>query len=102
MANTVIDIDEKKVKDAGASIKTDGDKMYKALQNIKTIVDGTKKCLDSDGGDEARKHFNASAAKFDEFKKFIHEYGDFLQNYSGAHKKLDTGVAELAKKIPKL
>lgn len=102
MANNVIDIDVQKVKDAGASIKTEGDKMYNALQNIKDIVNNTKRCLQSDGGDAARSNFNTSAKKFDEFKKFIYEYGDFLQNYSGSHKKLDTEVAELAKKIPKL
>lgn len=101
MAN-VITIDVAKVDKAGKTIIEQGTKMYTALQNIKDIVNGTTKCLQSDGGDSARSNFNTSAQKFDEYKKFIHEYGQFLQSYQSAHVKLDTEVSDLANKIPKL
>ena len=43
----------------------------------------------------------ATKKKFD-FKKFIHEYGQFLQSYGSAHQKMDSEVSTLANKIPKL
>ncbi len=102
MANNVITIDVEKVKRAGQTIIDEGNKMFNALEDIKDIINNTKKCLQSDGGDSARANFNTSAAKFDDFKKFIHEYGQFLQSYGGAHIKLDTEISDLATKIPKL
>jgi len=102
MANNVITIDPKRVNQAGRDIVDQGTKMYNALKDIQDIVNGTKKCFQSDGGDSARTNFNSSAAKFDEFKKFIHEYGQFLQNYGSAHQKMDSEVSTLAGKIPKL
>ena len=102
MANNVITIDPKKVNDAGKEIVEQGTKMYNALKDIQDIINGTKKCFQSDGGDGARANFNSSAAKFEDFKKFIHEYGQFLQSYGSAHKKMDSEVSSLANKIPKL
>ena len=102
MANNVISIDVTKVNQAGRTIIDEGTKMFNALEDIKDIVNNTKKCLQSDGGDAARSNFNSSATKFDEFKNFIHEYGEFLQSYGAAHIKLDTEVSDLANKIPKL
>lgn len=102
MGNNVITIDPKKVNDAGKEIVEQGTKMYNALKDIQDIINGTKKCFQSDGGDSARANFNSSATKFDEFKKFIHEYGQFLQSYGSAHQKMDSTVSDLARKIPKL
>ena len=102
MANNVITIDVSKVNQAGTTIVEQGKKMYDALMDIKDIVNNTKKCLQSDGGDAARSNFNSSAEKFNEFKKFVQDYGTFLQSYGEAHKKLDSDVADLASKIPKL
>ena len=102
MANNTITIDTSKVNQAGRTIIDEGTKMYNALEDIKDIINNTKKCLQSDGGDSARANFNSSAAKFDEFKKFIHECGEFLQSYGAAHEKLDSEVSDLANKIPKL
>ena len=100
--SNVITIDAAKVNSAGKTIIEQGTKMYNALESIKEIVNGTSKCLQSDGGDSARKNFNTSAQKFEEYKKFVHEYGEFLQSYQAAHVKLDTEVSDLANKIPKL
>lgn len=102
MANTTITIDVQKVREAGTKIKDEGNKMYNALQDIKDIVNNTKKCLQSDGGDAARSNFNTSAEKFDDFQKFINDYGQFLESYEAAHKELDNKVAEIANSIPKL
>ncbi len=102
MANNVITIDPKKVNDAGKEIVEQGNRMYNALKDISDIIDGTKKCFQSDGGDSARANFKSSAAKFEDFKKFIHEYGQFLQSYGSAHQKMDSEVSTLANKIPKL
>lgn len=102
MANNIIRIDPTKVNKAGRTIVEEGNKMYNALEGIKDIVNNTKKCLRSDGGDAARANFNSSAAKFDEFKNFIHDYGEFLQNYGKSHVDLDNEVSNLAKKIQKL
>ena len=102
MANTVVTIDVEKVNQAGRKIIEEGNKMYSALEDIKDIINNTKKSLQSDGGDAARTNFNTSAQKFEEFKKFVHEYGKFLESYAAAHKKIDDVVADLATKIPKL
>lgn len=102
MANNVITIDPKRVNDAGKEIVNHGTKMYNALRDIQSIIDGTKKVFQSEGGDSARANFKSSAAKFDQFKKFIHEYGEFLQSYGSAHQKMDSEVSSLATKIPKL
>ena len=102
MANTVVTIDVEKVNQAGRKIIEEGNKMYSALEDIKDIINNTKKALQSDGGDAARTNFYTSAQKFEEFKKFVHEYGEFLESYAVAHKKIDDVVADLATKIPKL
>ncbi len=102
MANNVITIDPKKVNDAGKEIVVQGTKMYNALKDIQDIIEGTKKVFRSEGGDSARTNFKSSAVKFDQFKKFIHEYGEFLQSYGSAHQKMDSEVSSLATKIPKL
>lgn len=101
MTNNIITIDPQRVKNAGREIVDQGTIMYNALKDIQDIVNSTSKCLKSDGGDEARANFNSSAAMFDEFKKFIHEYGHFLQNYGEGHQKLDNEVKDIASKIPK-
>lgn len=102
MDNNVITINPARVKSTGRVIEEQGTKMYNALKDIQRIVAETKKCFQSEGGDKARENFNSSAAKFDDFKKFVHEYGQFLQSYGDAHEKMDSEVSALAGKIPKL
>ncbi len=100
MAN--IQIDPFRVQKAGETIRTHANKMLASLNEIKSIVNNSKSYFQSDGGDATRKNFNSSAAKFDEFKKFIDEYGQFLESYAGGQIKLDDKVASLGESIPKL
>lgn len=101
MANTV-KIDVVKVQNAGTTLQTEAVKMKQALDSIKDIVNNTKSYFQSDGGDDTRKSFNDSAAKFEEFKKFVNEYGEFLKSYGSGHKKVDDAISTAAKKFPKL
>lgn len=102
MANDVAKIDFAKVNKAGDDIITQGNKMFTSLTNIQSIINNGKKSFDSEGGEAIRKNFNASAQKFDEFKKFVAEYGQFLQNYSDVQKRVNDEIQQVATQIPKL
>lgn len=101
MAGTVR-IDVTKVQNSGETLQTEAIKMKQALESIKDIVNNTKSYFQSSGGDETRRSFNESAAKFDSFKKFVDEYGEFLKSYGRGHEKLDQSISDAAKKFPKL
>ena len=94
MAKIVISPEE--VKTAGTRIIDESAAMYKALEEIHSIIEGTKGNFDSEGGQELRKKFQQTAAEFEKFRGFINEYGEFLKNYSGGHLELDQKLKELA------
>ncbi|MBQ2963362.1 MAG: hypothetical protein IJE14_01745 [Clostridia bacterium] len=102
MANNTSTIDIKKVNAAGTEIIDEGKKMFNSLENIKNIINQGKKSFDSEGGEEIRKNFNTSAQKFEEFKRFVAKYGEFLQNYSEEQRRLNEEIAKIAQKITKL
>ncbi len=102
MANNVVKIDFAKVNKAGDEIIAQGNKMFTSLTNIQGIINNGKKSFDSEGGEAIRKNFNTSAQKFDEFKKFVAEYGQFLQNYNEVQKRINDEIQQVASQIPKL
>ena len=94
MAKIIISPEE--VKTAGTKIIDEGAAMYKALEEIRSIIEGTKGKFESEGGEELRSKFQQTAAEFEKFRSFINEYGEFLKNYSGGHLELDQKLKELA------
>lgn len=102
MANNTAKIDFAKVNKAGDDIISQGNAMYNALTAIQNIINNGKKDFDSEGGDAIRKNFNDSAKKFDDFKKFVAEYGQFLQSYSDVQKDLNNEIERIGSQIPKL
>lgn len=102
MSDNNVRIDPKKVHEAGTTILNEANTMKQALDCIKDIINNTKNYFQSEGGDEVRTKFNESAQKFEEFKKFINEYGDFLKSYSEGHDKLDQEIMDSAHKFPVL
>ena len=102
MANNVVKIDFAKVNKAGDEIIAQGNNMFTSLTNIQSIINNGKKSFDSEGGEAIRKNFNTSAQKFDEFKKFVAEYAQFLQNYNDVQREANRKIQEIASQIPKL
>lgn len=102
MASNTSTIDFQKVNAAGGEIISEGNKMFNSLENIQSIINQGRKSFDSEGGEAIRKNFNTSAQKFEEFKKFVADYGKFLQEYSEAQKKINEEIVKIAGQIPKL
>lgn len=102
MANNTVRIDPVKVKNAANTISNQSRTMKKTLDDIKRIINDTKSYFKSDGGDEARRNFNQSAEKFDDFERFVKEYASFLESYAEKQNEVDRLVDEVGAKIPKL
>lgn len=96
----VTDVTREEVNTAGENIINNAKKMYKSLDNIKQLINGSKSYFDSEAGDDLRRKFNESASKFEEFKNYIIQYGDFLKTFSGNIKKFEDAVKDATKQIP--
>ena len=88
-----------KSESCSEDIKENAKKMYDSLEKIKSLVDGSKSYFDSKAGDEIRKKFNTSAEKFEEFRQFLDQYGEFLKNVKTLIADYDARVEEAAKSI---
>ena len=99
MGAAVTSITIEEVNKAGEDIKENAKKMYDNNKKIKSLVDGSKSYFDSKAGDEIRKKFNTSAEKFEEFRQFLDQYGEFLKNVKTLIADYDARVEEAAKSI---
>lgn len=93
-------LDISKINQAGEDLLSNVQKMYDSLQQIKTLVDGSKSFFDSPAGNDIRSKFNQSAEKFSAYKTFLNTYGEFLKTYSANVKTYEQAVQEAAGEIP--
>lgn len=100
--NVVTKIDTKKVNAAGENIINQGNAMYNALKNIEELMKSSAKSFDSEAGEKLRANFRASAEKFEEFKKEVASYGNYLKNYGENQEAINIKIGEIASQIPKL
>lgn len=87
-------LDLQKISQAGEDIKTQSTNMYNRLKEVHTLIKNTNNVYSSQSGEKFRKEFEKAAAKFEEFKKEVDKYGDFLINESAGRKKDDDLIAE--------
>lgn len=95
----VTDVTREEVNKSGEDIIENANKMYQSLSRIKELINASKSYFDSDAGKELRKKFNDSASKFEEFKTYLTEYGEFLKNFSGNIAKFEDAVEEATRQI---
>lgn len=85
----------------GQDIISEAAKMYTSLSRISDIINSSKSDFDSEAGDNVRKDFNASAAKFQEFETYIKSYGEYLETFAGNILSFENAVKDASSKIPK-
>ncbi len=98
----VVEVDVKKVRDAGNEIVDNAKLMYNALTAIKDIVNGTKSYFSSEGGDKARAVFNKCSEVFDGFKTETESYGNYLVGYADGLYRLDDEIQNVISEFPSL
>lgn len=91
-----------KLRNEGKDIKKYAGNMYDDLQNVKKEMDNSTSYFDSDAGEELRRSFNTSAAKFTEFKQLMDKYGQYLIELADQKEEMDENMRAASEKIPKL
>lgn len=94
--------DTYELRNEGKNIKTYAGKMYDELENVKKEMQNSTSCFDSDAGKTLRQNFEASAKKFEEFKKVMEDYGDYLIKLADQKEERNRNLNDAASKIPKL
>lgn len=94
--------DTLKLRDEGKDIKTHAGNMYKELQNVSKEMNSSTSCFDSQAGEDLRQNFKASAAKFEEFKKVMEDYGEYLIKLADQKEDMEKKLSSAGKQIPKL
>ena len=72
--------DTAKLREEGKDIKKYAKNMHTELKNVDAAIKNSTTCFDSQAGEDLRKNFKSSSAKFDEFKKLMDDYGQYLFN----------------------
>lgn len=101
MADTRI-FDTQKLRQEGKDIKSCAGKMFNELQNVQTEMNNSTRSFDSSAGEELRSNFKKSAAKFQEFKKLMDDYGKYLEELADQKEALEKGLSGVAEQIPPL
>ena len=91
MSDTIV-LDLTKINQAGNDIKTKSTEIYKKLLEVEKIIKDSKNVYDSESGEKFRADFRKAASKFEEFKKEVDKYGDFLIKESQGRGKDDKDV----------
>ena len=94
--------DTQKLREEGKDIKSYAGKMFQELKNVESEMNASTKCFDSPAGEDLRKNFKKSSAKFEEFKKLMEDYGTYLEELADQKERLDQGLAGVATQIPQL
>lgn len=79
----VSELSTEKINQAGIDLIDNAEKMYSSLKEVKALIEGSKSYFDSSAGDQMRNKFNESAAKFEEFKSYLTDYGEYLKTFAG-------------------
>lgn len=82
-------IDTDRVMQDGRDIKNYGSKMYDELKAVQKLMHDSKEAYDEDSGDQLRLSFDTIAKNFEEFKKLVDDYGDFLIKYAEHQIEID-------------
>lgn len=85
-------LDLTKINQAGEDIKAKSKTMHLKLLEVEKIINASKNVYDSESGERFRADFRKAAAKFDEFKKEVDKYGDFLIKESANRGKADVDI----------
>jgi len=88
MAGEGINISLAEVSKTAATIKSLNSNLYERLQEIKREMAGLAASWQSDGSESIRANFNALEPAFENYKKVVDSYAEFLevtvQNYNTA------------------
>ena len=80
-------IDFEQVAEDGEKLKNYAVELYECLMEVQRLIKNTETSFDSEAGREMRTKFNNSARKFEEFKKVINDYGQYLVSYAEGQKE---------------
>lgn len=94
--------DTQKLREEGKDIKSYAGKMFQELKNVESEMNSSTKSFDSPAGEDLRANFKKSAAKFEEFKKLMEDYGIYLEKLADQKEKLEQGLSSVAVDIPQL
>ena len=93
--------DSVRLRAAGSDIISAAEKMYTELTNVQNEMNNSTACFDSQAGEELRNQFKASAAKFEEFKKTMDAYGEYLKDEADRQEDRENRLQSVAQSIPK-
>ena len=91
-----------RLNEAGKDIKSAASKMETELKSVDTAMKNSKAAFDSDAGEELRQRFNQASAKFDELKKMMDDYGQYLITEAERQKQREMKLKTAAGTIPAL
>lgn len=94
--------DTEKLREEGNEIKSCANHMYEDLQSIKREMESSTSCFDSKAGEDLRANFNHSASKFEEFKKLMDDYGNYLISLAQQKEEMERNLSQAGTNIPVL